>query len=193
MKRRNKIRMIVVLIFAVMMAVIFIQECSDYSSKIQIQSCSIPQQSSPWLILILSIVGSFPVAWLVVYLTTRADREGRKFVRGKIADGYVDCQTISKTLMEPEGGKNSAVLLSRIVDIMCKSMHMIDVHSSLLNANEVEKYRKQKEYVVVRFIPLLSNSPENRYLLNEFMLFWRTILTEYVKTHEIESHYEYTS
>ena len=144
-------------------------------------------------IVLLEIPLAFGIAAFVWYLTTKMERKNRKYIRNIIGRNYLGCLVIVNALLNDPSKRNSKnKLLDSILTHYAENIRIMNIHSHLLNANEMVDI-EQQEVVVKRFISSLRQDPNNIILLKDFANFIKNVMSEYITNYKIKTFYEYVN
>jgi hypothetical protein len=144
--------------------------------------------------IVLGILTEMPIAGVVAYVvwywTTSTERENRKYVRNNIATNYEQCWAISGALLNSLDHRNNINnLLDRILGIYKESICLMELHSHLLSADEIELYREEQDVINTIFICPLRQNSHNVSLLNGFSEFLRTQMVVYIRNYKVKEFY----
>lgn len=148
-----------------------------------------PDDLQPY-ILHFQLVLAVGIPWFFWYITTHLGKQNEKYVRGKIAEKYVECHTIATNLLGNPRGRG-VELLDQIKELHVEAIHLMEVHAYLLHADEIEKFRDDWEVIESRLADPLRGDLDNVYKLDMLARALEEQMKKYIKTHEISEYYEY--
>lgn len=139
-----------------------------------------PANNLAWIIVLLEIPIAFGVTSVFWYMITAQDRRNRNYVRNKIMRNYSRCLAIAKALKDdPTERANMDRHRDSMVLIYEGNIRLMETHSHLLGAEEIEICRREHLAITAILLEPLSRDPNDDIMLARLVAFLDSVMNQY--------------